>query len=255
MRRALAEGVAGIDPALQRHLLMPLLEDPVRSVRIAAATALAEDSGPGWSPAERSLLQETLRESERADQVSAERPEARMNAARRATLQGDDEEATRIYEGIIARFPYFVPAYLNLADQARGRGDTTRSIALLRRGLEVAPEAGALHYALGLALHRAGDPDAALTALEEAARRTPEDARFVLARALALDGRGDRGRALQVLGDALSRGIESADLHHARVAFLGASGERSAAREALAVWAASFPADARIETLRGQLAR
>ena len=64
--------------------------------------------------------------------------------------------------------PYFVPAYVNLADLERALGRDEASVARLREAVALAPDAVSVRHALGLALHRAGQREAALEAFDRA---------------------------------------------------------------------------------------
>jgi tetratricopeptide (TPR) repeat protein len=52
----------------------------------------------------------------------------------------------------IAADPTFVPAYFQLADLYRGRGEEARAEQLLRQALERNPDSALAHYGLGLSL-------------------------------------------------------------------------------------------------------
>jgi Flp pilus assembly protein TadD len=129
-----------------------------------------------------------------------------------ALAAGDPDAARRAYEQAIALAPWFVPAYVNLADLERMVGRDAAGEAWLRRALEVAPELPETHHALGLWLIRAGRIDEAETELAAAAERAPENARFALAHALTVEARGDHARARALLEAALARHPGDADL-------------------------------------------
>src|SRR5690606_4137875 len=99
---------------------------------------------------------------------------------------GELDAARRAYETALRLAPWYVPAWVNLADLERAQGREPEEEALLRRALAVAPEDAAVHHALALARIRAGRPDEALPLLERAAALAPDEPRhgFVLALAL-----------------------------------------------------------------------
>ncbi len=238
------------NPARAR-LLLPMLGDPRRAIRIAAAEALSRSGLESLAPADRSRLARALREYRTAQEANAERPESQTNQALLAAAYGDLAEARAILDRVIARAPYFVPARVNRADLARAEGDETTALAQLEEAVRLTPEDARVRRAYGFALHRAGDLRGALAQLEQAQRDAPGDPDGVLAYALALDGLGDREGALDQLGQAFERGLERPALYDAFVSMALESGRIDRAASALVEWRARFPADPRLEVFSG----
>ena len=69
----------GIDPRAHIADSAPLLRDPVRAVRIGAASLLAGAPSDALSPDKRSALEAALLEYVAAQQINADRPEAELN--------------------------------------------------------------------------------------------------------------------------------------------------------------------------------
>ena len=101
--------------------------------------------------------------------------------------------------------PSFVPAYVNLADVFRLAGRDPEGEAVLREGLELAPEAAALHHALGLLLVRLQRTGEALGELERAATLAPDEIVYAYVYGVALNSVGSGSRALEVLVEAHRR--------------------------------------------------
>jgi len=212
VRLGAVEGAAALEPDKRLAALLPRLDDPRLAVRVDAARALAEVPPSLWQPADRARLAAALAEYRSVLALNADRPESHVGLALLALAAGDPEAARRAYEQALALAPWFVPAYVNLADLERMLGRDAAGEAWLRRALEVGPELAEPRHALGLWLIRAGRLDEAETELALAAERAPENARFALAHALTVEARGDRARARALLEAALARHPGDQDL-------------------------------------------
>src|SRR5699024_417501 len=95
--------------------------------------------------------------------------------------------------------PAFVPAAVNLADFYRAQGQDQNAEKVLRRTLQRAPDASALHYALGLLAVRQGRSAQALAQLADAQRLAPDNPQYAYVYALALSGNRNTTQAIQVL--------------------------------------------------------
>ena len=244
-RLGFIETARRLAPAPRVALLVPLLEDRAKAVRIAAAEALLDISASELPGAARSALARGLSEYREAQEANAERPEAQVNLASLAVAYGEHEQARVAYGRAIKRAPYFVPAYVNLADLERAQGRDAASVARLREAVGLAPDQTEVRYALGLALHRTGETEEALTELERASLEAPEDARLRLAYALSLEGAGRRTDALSNLEEGVRSGWANADLYHTWASLLREAGDLSGARAAVAEWQNAFPSDLR----------
>jgi Tfp pilus assembly protein PilF len=192
----------GLAPAARLAAAAPLLSDPLLAVRIDAARVLAD------APAEAlpgGRQERALAEYRAAQEVSADRPEAHVSLGVLALRRGDPAGARAAYETALRLAPWYVPAWLNLADLERSAGREDAAERALRRALAAAPDAAEPHFALGLLFVRTGRADASLAELERAAELAPANAHFALVYAVALHDAGDAKRALAVLEAALAR--------------------------------------------------
>ena len=198
VRRAAAAGQERLPPEQRVSALLPLLDDPVRGVRIEAARLLAPSASV--IPANRKeRLNHTLAEFESAQQENADRPDAHVNLGNLYLAINDLKRAETAYRKAIALDPRFVPAYVNLADLSRVGGHDADAERLLREGLRAAPKAAALHEALGLTLVRQGKNEAALKEFDAAARAAPDNPRHVYVYAVALHSANRGSEANQLL--------------------------------------------------------
>ncbi len=231
MLRVAALGVLRpLPPGMRVRLALPLLEDPIRAVRIEAALALS-DLRPEQLPAERGvLLEKATAEYVAAQQASAERPEAQVNLGILSAARGETAEARAAYETAIELGPWFIPAYVNLADLYRAERDELAAERVLRRALEAAPENATVHHALGLSLARQKHTAEAVNELRLAYLGAPGNARYSYVYGVALHSAGQPEQAVRVLHGAHERFPSNTDILNALVAFHQALGDQATAR-------------------------
>jgi len=245
MINLVAEGLAGEDPAMRvaalqalesvpleirAQLAWPALGDPVRAVRIEAARILASASAGELSAGQRSQLEKGMEEYIDSQQAMAERPEAQVNLGNLYAARGMTDHAASAYRSAAELDPAFAPAYVNLADLLRNRGDEAGAEKVLRQAIAGIADNGDVHHALGLSLVRQKRIDEAVESLERAVRFSPNNARYVFVYAIALNSGGDTAKALMVLQGAHNRFPNNTDILNALVALNRDSGNQTAAR-------------------------
>jgi predicted CXXCH cytochrome family protein len=212
------------------RLAFPMLDDPVRAVRIEAARVLAAIPAGELSTQQRATFDKALQEYVTAQQASAERPEAQTSLGNLYAAQGKMEQAVAAYNTAIDLDPAFVPGYVNLADLYRGQGKEAEAEAVLRRAAGVVPGSAAVHHALGLSLVRQQHAGEGAEELRLAATLSPDDARYVYVYAVALNSTGKQEQALMVLQGAFNQHPNNRDILSALVAFNRDAGNEAAAR-------------------------
>jgi Tfp pilus assembly protein PilF len=205
VRSAAIQVIAGADTATRRTLLVPLLRDKTKLVRMDAARALVGDAQPVLPADEAIALQKALEEYVEAQLFNAERPEAHANLGSLYRAQGKLQEARAAFELAIKIDPAFLAAFVSLAEIARSQGDEREAEAILRQALLKDVGAGMIHHALGLSLIRQKRTAEALTSLASAAEVTPEDPLFIYVLAIAQHDTGKRDEAIATLSRALVR--------------------------------------------------
>ncbi|MBT8049828.1 MAG: tetratricopeptide repeat protein [Xanthomonadales bacterium] len=188
------------------------LEDPVRGVRIEAASRLAGALSEQLDIPQKERLSIVLAEYEDAMRYSADFPFGRYNLGNLYSNLGQPERAIDAYENAIRIDNQFYPAKANLALLYNQRGENDRAEALLREVVESQPEMYDLAYSLGLLLvemQRAGE---ALPFLAQASEGLPGSSRIHYNLGLLYQQQGDIGRAEQKLIQALS--LEPANLDY-----------------------------------------
>lgn len=189
----------------------PLLEDPLRGVRIEAVNALADQAGK-LTTAQRAAFDSALAEYRQAQATNADRPESYLNLGAVDVRLGDHAAARRVYEEGLRIGPWFTPLWVNLADLLREESNDVEGERLLRRGLQVAADKAELHHALGLNLTRQKRMGEALPELKRASEQAPGNTRFAYVYGVALlSGKRER-EAIDVLARALERKPTDRDL-------------------------------------------
>ena len=117
-------------------LAAPLLSDPVKAVRIEAASLLAAIPAGQLTPEQQAAFERASAEYVETQRYNADRAEARVNLG---TFYGNRGDAARAEEEIktaIRLEPFFIPAYVNLADLYRARGRDADGESVAARGTQ-----------------------------------------------------------------------------------------------------------------------
>ena len=166
-------------PPLQRRAVMPLLGDPVRTVRMQAARTLAMLADDAFeSPESLATFRLAADEFIAAERFNADRPEHRTNLGGFLADRGKTVAAEEEYRAALRLDPRFVPAWANLADLMRLLGREAEAESILREGLGLSPQDATLHHALGLSLVRQQRGPEALRELKRATDLDPRNERF-----------------------------------------------------------------------------
>jgi predicted CXXCH cytochrome family protein len=184
----------------------PLLSDPIRVVRIAAVSALADVRGAvSLPPEQRAAFERAAAEYRAMQRFNADRAEAWLNLGVLDDRLGNFGPAETEYQRAIRMEPLFIPPYVNLADVYRQQGREADGERILRQALAVHPPNGDVHHALGLLLVREKRMPEAVSELAKAAEESPENARYAYVYGVALDSVGQRSAALAFLEQAHQR--------------------------------------------------
>jgi predicted CXXCH cytochrome family protein len=242
IRAAALDALEPLAPGDRAALATPLLTDPVRAVRIAAARMIAP-AAAGFDGVTRDEFERAASEFIAAEHYRADRPEHRTNLGNFFAELGHPDQAAAEFRAAIEMEPSFVPAYVNYADMLRTQGDEAAATRMLQEGLRAAPEAASLHHALGLALIRQKETDRAVAELKRAAGLEPSSARYAYVYGVALHSNGDASEAIRVIEDALRRHPHDHDLLTALAMFRRDAGNLEAARHAAERLVEAFPSD------------
>ncbi len=246
------EGVPG---AQLWSLVAPLLADPVRGVRIMAASLLAAVPTASQPPADRERFEKAASEYINAQQLNADRPEARSALGNFLARRGQPKEAEAEFKAALHLSDQYVPAAVNLADLYRQLGRETDSVRVLRLALAASPRDAGLHYSLGLTLVRLKKSDEATEELHRATDLEPNRARYAYVYAVALHSAGRITDAMAVLKQNLAQHPHDRDTLSALVAFARESGDTAAALEYADKLSALTPDDPGLNELIKELRR
>ena len=164
--------IANLPPAsaeITARLIGPYLYDPVKGVRIEAATKLAGAPSEHLDKDGKALFNVVLQEFEGAMHYSADFSFARFNLGNLYNTLGRQEEAVKNYLAALAIDNQFFPAQVNLAMLYNQTGENEKAEALLREVLAANPEMYDIAYSLGLLLVEMKKPHQAVAYLEIAA--------------------------------------------------------------------------------------
>jgi predicted CXXCH cytochrome family protein len=229
LRLAAIQSLANAALGARVSLVAPLLDDPLKAIRIEAASLLAAVPAEQLSAEQRASFERAGAEYIASQKYNADRAEARVNLGTFYANRGEAAKAEQEIKAAIALDPGFVPAYVNLADLYRASGRDAEGEGVLRDGLKRAPNSAMLHHALGLSLVRQKRTDAALAELEQATVLEPGNARFSYVYAVALHSMGKSDAAIKRLEKTSAAHPNDREILEALVSFHEARGEHTAA--------------------------
>jgi Flp pilus assembly protein TadD len=217
-------------PLEQRwSLASPLLSDSIRSVRIRTASLLADVPSARLSESDRGRFDRAAAEFIAAQEINADRPEARSTLGAFYARRGRNSEAEAEYKAALRLSPQFTGAAINLADLYRQTGRDDDSEKVLRDSLDAAPNDPGLHHALGLCLIRRKQLDSALIELRTAADLASSNARYAYVYGIALHSAGRQQDAIAYLKERQVAHPGDRDILMAIVSFSRESGDPATA--------------------------
>lgn len=230
VRMASVSALEGLPQTMLAQLAFPLLDDPIRSVRIEAARVLAPVPTGKLQGELLTIYNRAASEYINSQQVNAERPEAQLNLGNYYAAKGEIDKAVAAYKKSIGLEDVFIPAYINLADLYRAQGEDNSADSLLQSAIEIAPKNADAHYALGLLKIRQKKNSEAIKLLQRAAEFNKSNANYVYVYAIALDSTGQKDVAIKVLQGANERFPQNANILEALITFHRDAGNEFAAQ-------------------------
>ncbi|MCM2459321.1 tetratricopeptide repeat protein [Pseudomonas sp. CG7] len=225
VRRAAVEAVSALLPPQQQvALLGPVLDDPVRAVRFAAANSLSSLTSVPLGQYQ-TRWDRAIGEYESTQQDLADRAEANLNLAMLYQTQGRTALVEPALRDALRRNPDFLPAIVSLAQWLEGSSHELEAHQLLDDAISAHPQAAMLYHAKGLALFRQKKREAGINALGDAARLAPDDATFSYVYAIALHDSGNLEGAIENLERLLKRQPSDREARMALIAYYRKAGQ------------------------------
>jgi len=243
VRRTAAEQLEALfSPAERVRLLSPLLGDPSRAVRLAAAWQLVQlPSAPGADPRAR---QQLTAEYEQVQNQMLDRAESNYDLAGVYQATGRQALVEPALRRALRQDPAFHPASILLAQwREQAAGDADGALRLLQDAIARYPAEGSLWHALGLTYVRQGKRDRALQALRRAHELAPEEPDFGYVLAVALHDGGQTQAAVDLLRDVVRQHPAHRAARQVLIGYLRAAGERAEVESLLAALARQNPGD------------
>ncbi len=255
LRLGAMDALGARDPRTIAALAGPRLDDPLRAIRTAAALALAGEPATLLPPDRRAAFERGLNEYRAAQRGNADRPESHLNLGVLALRLGDVAGAEAEFQIAVQRWPYFIPAAVNLADVNRLQQRDAEGETVLRAALALVPDSAEGHHALGLLLVRRGRRADALAELERASALAPDEPRYAYVLGVALASSDQRPRALEVLRAAHERRPGDAEIVFALATMSRDAGALDDARRWAEMLVTLLPGDPQAAGLRDELTR
>ena len=173
IRNTAVGGLQPSDAARLLQALAPLLKDPVRAVRAAAAARLAELPAELIPEAQRKSQAQALEEYVEIQRYDSDMPSGPYNLANIEVIQGRYAEAEKHYRRALQIDDQFFPAKSNLALLLNRQGRNAEAAVLLREIVVAQPGNAGAAFNLGLLLAEEGKNGEAEDALRAALKADP----------------------------------------------------------------------------------
>ncbi|TET47996.1 MAG: tetratricopeptide repeat protein [Dehalococcoidia bacterium] len=177
IRRTAVENLNAPDINRQVKLIAPLLYDPVKAVRIEAASKLAGEPSKHLDAGQEKIFRTALKEYVGAMEYSGDFAFGRYNLGNLYVALKRTEDAIDNYRDAIKIDDLFYPAKVNLAMLYNRLGDKDEAEGLLREVATAHRELHDIAYSLGLLLAEKKQYDEAALYLGRAAAGLPDHAR------------------------------------------------------------------------------
>jgi predicted CXXCH cytochrome family protein len=197
------------------ELAAPLLFDPLRAVRLQAASRLAGLSESLFKPYQREALRQELAEYVKAMEYSLDFAFAGHNLGNLYVALREPARAESYYREAIRIDDLSYPPKVNLAVLLNSQGRNAEAETLLREVLSAYPELHDVEYSLGLLLAEMQRYSEAAEYMERAARALPERSRIFYNLGLIEQQLGRAAPAEAALRRALELEPEALDYLHA----------------------------------------
>lgn len=225
-------------PPEQQSVLLPLLDDAVRAVRIEAARQLAGNPITQGNTNFNKARQEYIG----SQTIDADRAAALTNLAGLAIREQRTQDAEKLLLTAIEREPYYIPASINLADLYRMLKQEADAGRVLKNAMQRVPDNADLMMSYALWLVRSGKINEAVEQLKLATQHSDDPHLFYLY-ALALSQLNKSNEAFTALDKAAALPVYNRDVQLARFNMALDSKQYDRAEKYLQAWQLLDPQD------------
>ena len=209
--------------------LVPMLEDPVRSVRISAAFVLA-DAGSAIPKRYKEAYDKALAEGEQALLAQADFSSGRLRKAQLKMSQGDVVSAEKAFQSALRLDQDHAPAVSAATNFYYGRGQFDKAAAVYQQFLARNPSEAWANYELGLLFAEMQRLEEATSYLGKAAASS-DDPRYSYNWGLALQNLGKTREAEQAFLSGLQKAPGQGYLEYALAVLYYQQGNLAKARK------------------------
>lgn len=231
------------NPELRKRQLLPLLDDPVRAVRMECAMSLSTIPIDRFNATEKDTFDRALAEYKAVMTYSADFTFSGLNLGNLYYYLGKQEESERQYRRAIRIAMEFNPAKLNLAVLLSGQGKNKEAEKLLQQVVASEPESWEAHYKLGLLLVEQKNISDAVTHLEKAAKGFGTRPRIYYNLGLLYQRLENNGQAEAALLKAVALAPGNADYLYGATYFYFSTGRYRKAKQLAEKLSAQHPAN------------
>ncbi len=177
VRHTAVHNMFPMNPDDRKRLIVPLLYDPVKAVRIEAAMNLTSMPLEKLNERQRALFMKVIKDYQQSMAYVGDFPHGQFNLGNMFMNLGRREDAEAYFKGAANIDRLFYPAKINLAMLYSQTGRNDEAENLFREVVEDHPELYEAFYSLGLLLVEQKKYREAVGFLEKAAAGIPEYAR------------------------------------------------------------------------------
>lgn len=201
------------------RFMKPLLNDPVKGIRIEAAIRLSVVPEEQLSDPVRKARREALKEYTDVNLYVSDFPGGRYNLGILYDNSGDMERAAESYRAALKTDNLFYMAKVNLATIYNQQGKNDEAERMLREVLDENPEISQVNYSLALLLAEKGNIQESRTYFLKAAELLPEQPRILYNLALLENSQGNKSMAEDYFLQALKKEPDNYDFLYALCTF------------------------------------
>ena len=177
IRRTAIENLPLADDEGKTKLIAPLLYDPVKAVRIEAASRLVGKPSEFLDAGQKELYQKVKKEFINSMEYSGDFSFGRFNLGNLYQELGDNDRAIENYKAATKIDNLFYPAKVNMAMLYNDKGEQDKAEEIFREVINEHPGLYEISYSLALLLAEKNNYEEAAKFMEKAAANMPDAAR------------------------------------------------------------------------------